>query len=76
MLYITVHVCDIFFVSTNAVITGICGMTWYSVLGSSTVGFNSALGSLNVDEAELDEDPQFGKHPIDMKWLIMYRITV
>lgn len=30
--------------------------------GSSTVGFNSALGSLNVDEAELDEDPQFGLH--------------
>lgn len=31
-------------------------MTWYFVLGSSIVGFNFVLGSLNVDEVELDED--------------------
>lgn len=56
MLYIIVYVCDIFFVLINVVIIGICGMIWYFVLGSSIVGFNFVLGSLNVDEVELDED--------------------
>lgn len=76
MLYIIVYVCDIFFVLINVVIIGICGVTWYFVLGSSIVGFNFVLGSLNVDEVELDEDLQFGKYFIYMKWLIMYRIIV
>lgn len=34
--------------------------------GSSTIGFTSALGSLNVDEAELDEDSQFG-YPMQVR---------
>lgn len=34
--------------------------------GSSNVGFTSALGSLNVDEAELDEDAQFG-YPMQVR---------
>lgn len=34
------------------------------VVGGNNVSYNiQQLGSLNVDEAELDEDPQFGKHP-------------
>lgn len=34
--------------------------------GSSNIGFTSALGSLNVDEAELDEDSQFG-YPMQVR---------